>query len=517
MKITPIFLRTLTVALVSSGLLLTPALPVQAQSSIPNLGDDSAMSLGEERQLGDQIGREIYRDPQYLSDPVLDAYVNSIWQPLYREAKRSGALPFEMDAQFAWRSFLVRDRSVNAFALPGGYFGVHLGLLAMSETPDALASVLAHEITHVTQRHISRGMSKQNAQTPWLVASILISLLALRTNPQAASAALTTGQAAAVQGQLNFSRDFEREADRLGFTLMAPAGYNPEGFVDMFNMLGKSSRLSDSGNFPYLRSHPLTTERVADMRSRVGEFDRANQSRNPVAKDANMLLLHRLMAARAGVLADLSVDALKAYVQQGDLVEAQNPNRTAILYAAALASWQAKDAPRARAFYERLKASTSIRTPIPALDVVRWLGAELQIASIAPPLDLASSSRIEMLYAAQQILNTPSASAATLKTLTSRLQDWTSGNPKDIDAWSFLAQSQLMQNQRVRSSMATAEGLRAQLDDSAALAQYLTAQGLIRQAQNRNEGADSVDAAIVDSKVRELQQRVRDNNSQKKL
>ena len=172
-------LRILTVALVSSGLLLAPSLPLQAQSSIPNLGDDSAMSLGEERQLGDQIGREIYRDPQYLSDPVLDAYVNNIWQPLYREAKRSGALPFEMDAQFAWRSFLVRDKSVNAFALPGGYFGVHLGLLAMSETPDALASVLAHEITHITQRHISRGMSKQNAQTPWLVASILIGLLAV--------------------------------------------------------------------------------------------------------------------------------------------------------------------------------------------------------------------------------------------------------------------------------------------------------------------------------------------------
>jgi predicted Zn-dependent protease len=471
MKISSTFFRSLTVALVSSGLLLVPSLPLQAQSNIPNMGDDGAMSLGEERHLGDQIGREIYRDPQYVSDPVLDAYLASIWQPLYAQAKRSGALPAEMDAQFAWRSFLVRDKSVNAFALPGGYFGVHLGLFAMSETPDALASVLAHEITHVTQRHISRGMSKQSAQTPWLVASILVGLLAMRTNPQAASAALSTGQAAAIQSQLNFSRDFEREADRLGFTLMAPAGYNPEGFVDMFNMLGKASRLSDNGNFPYLRTHPLTTERVADMRARVGEFGRASQMANPVAKDPNALLLHRLMAARA------------------------------VLYAAALASWQSKDAPRARAFYERLKASTSIRTPAAALDVVRWLGIELQAASIAPPLDLASSSRIEMLYAAQQILNAPSPAPAVLKALTSRLQDWTSSNPKDIDAWSFLAQSQLRQNQRIRSSIATAEGLRAQLDDSAALAQYLAAQDLIRQGIP----ADSVDAAIVDSKVRELQ------------
>ena len=116
--------RILTVALVSSGLLLAPSLPLQAQYSIPNLGDDSAMSLGEERQLGDQIGREIYRDPQYLSDPVLDAYVNSIWQPLYREAKRSGALPFEMDAQFAWRSvrahlYRAQRQCARALALSG--------------------------------------------------------------------------------------------------------------------------------------------------------------------------------------------------------------------------------------------------------------------------------------------------------------------------------------------------------------------------------------------------------------
>jgi predicted Zn-dependent protease len=223
--------------------------------------------------------------------------------------------------------------------------------------------------------------------------------------------------------------------------------------------------------------------------------------------------MHRLIAARAGVLADLSVDAQRVYVQQGDLVDAQNPNRMAVLYAAALASWQTKDALRARAFYDRLKASTSIRTPAAALDMVRWLGIELQVANISPPLDLASNSRIEMLYAAQQMLNSPSASAASLKALTSRLQDWTISNPKDIDAWSFLAQSQQRQNLRVRSVMSTAEGLRAQLDDSAALAQYLLAQGLIRQGVQ----ADTVDAAIVDSKVRELQQRVRDNATQKKL
>jgi predicted Zn-dependent protease len=365
-------------------------------------------------------------------------------------------------------------------------------------------------MTHVTQRHISRGMSKQNAQTPWLVASILVGLIALRTNPQIANAALTTGQAAAIQGQLNFSRDFEREADRLGFNLMAPAGYDPAGFIDMFNMLGKASRLSDSGNFPYLRTHPLTTERIADMRLRVGESRPVGQFANPVVKDANQLLVHRLMAARAGVLADPSVDALRAFVLQGEAVQTQgqDANRITALYAAALASWQNKDESRARVFYERLKASTSIRTPAAALDLVRLLGFELQIANVTPSLDLSSGSRVEMLYAAQQMLNKPALTAAEARMLTSRLQDWTSSNPKDIDAWNFLSRAQLIQNQRVRSSMSIAEGLRAQLDESAALAQYLTAQSLIQQGLP----ADSVDAAIVDSKVRELQLLLRDTN-----
>jgi predicted Zn-dependent protease len=286
---------------------------------------------------------------------------------------------------------------------------------------------------------------------------------------------------------------------------MAPAGYDPAGFIDMFNMLGKASRLSDNGNFPYLRTHPLTTERISDMRLRVGEFNRTTTG---LAKDANALLLHRLMATRAAVMADVSVDALKTFIQQGDAAQAQDLNRLQTLYAAALASWLSKDAQRARAFYDKLRASTSIRTPVAALDVIRLLGAELQIPNIAPALDLGSNSRVEMLYAAQQILNKPAATAAELKQVASRLQDWTSLNNKDIDAWNFLAQTQLRQNLRVRSNMSTAEGLRAQLDDSAALAQYQVTQGLIRQGLP----ADSVDAAIVDSKVRELQQLVRETN-----
>lgn len=496
--------RAIFCALSCTSVLLLCSTPLGAQNSIPNLGDDGAMSLGQERHLGDQIGKEIYRDPQYVSDPVLDAYVQELWQRLYAQAKRSGALPPEMDEQFAWRLFLVRDKSVNAFALPGGYMGIHLGLIAQSDSPDALASVLAHETTHITQRHIARGMSKQNAQTPWIAAAMLGALLAMRTNPQVATAALHTAPALGIQAQLNFSRDFEREADRLGFALMAPSGYNPEGFVQMFTMLGKASRLSDSGNFPYLRTHPLTTERMADMRVRVGEFE----ATNPLAKasaNPDALLLHRMMAARSAVLADLSVDALKFFMQQGDAaLQAAPPYSLVTLYAAALASAQAKDDVRARRFYEQLKGSTSIRTPAPVLTAIRWLAADLQLPGLLVALDLSSPLRVEMLYAARQLLNKASATTQERQALSRRLQDWTSQYPNDIDAWSFLAQAYMQQGLRVRASMATAEGLRAQLDDAAALTQYQVTQDMMRQ----HEPVDNIDAAIVDSKVRQLQERL---------
>lgn len=501
------FIRSFVNVLVSSSLLIVPSTAPYAQSILPNLGDDSAITLGAERELGNRIAREIYRDAEFVSDPVLDAYIINVWQPLYAQAKRSGTMPTDMDVQFAWQSFLVRDKSVNAFALPGGYFGVHLGLIALSETPDALASVLAHEITHVTQRHIARGMSKDRAAAPLMVASILVGLLAMRANPQVASAALATGQAASIQGQLNYSRDFEREADRIGFTLMQPAGYDEQGFVDMFDMLGRASRLSDSGNFPYLRSHPLTTERVSDMRVRV------NEKKSSLPIDTGKQQLHRLMAARAGVMADLSVDAQKFYMQQADGALPTADNYLAAQYRGALAAWQTKDAARARAFYAKLIAATSVRTPPSVLETIKWLGAELQLPT---ELNISSGNRVEVIYAAQQLLakqGIGSPDAAVLQSATSRLQDWVSARPIDADVWNLLSNLQLAQNKRVRGAIASAEALKAQMDESGALAQYLSAQGLIRQGLP----ADSVDAAIVDSKVRELQQRVRDNNVQKKL
>src|SRR5674476_185928 len=127
-----------------------------AAAQIPTLGDGSELGSAAERRLGDRIAREIYRDPDYIDDPVLMDYMQGIWQPLLAAARARGDLSPELAERFAWEIMLGRDRTINAFALPGGYFGVHLGLIAVVSSRDELASVLGHELSHVTQRHISR-------------------------------------------------------------------------------------------------------------------------------------------------------------------------------------------------------------------------------------------------------------------------------------------------------------------------------------------------------------------------
>ena len=142
--------------------------PLAAQAAgapqLPHLGDGSELSVSAERRLGDRIARSIYRDPDYLDDPVLTDYLQLLWRPLLAAAQKRGEVPPELSDRFAWKLVVSRDRTVNAFALPGGYLGVHLGLLANTTNAGELASVLSHELSHVSQRHIARLMAQQKQQ-----------------------------------------------------------------------------------------------------------------------------------------------------------------------------------------------------------------------------------------------------------------------------------------------------------------------------------------------------------------
>ena len=320
-------------------------------NSLPALGDGSDITLSAERQLGDRIVRELYRDPDYLEDPILDEYLQSIWQPLVRGAQARGEMTPELQERFAWKIFIGRDRSVNAFALPGGYLGVHLGLISVVSTRDELASVMAHELSHVTQRHIARSIGDQSRMAPWLIGAMILGMLAASKSPTAGTAMISGGQALAIQTQLNFSRDMEREADRIGYGVMSEAGFDTQGFVTMFGKLQQAAGLNDSGAFPYLRSHPLSSERIADMQGR-------QQLQTPRPANQANDLVQAIMSARARVLAQPGVGALRAWANEAtdSSMETQTLNkRVGILYGAAFSLMQLRDLSAARALLPRLR------------------------------------------------------------------------------------------------------------------------------------------------------------------
>ena len=478
-----------------------PTTGPSSASRLPSLGDGNPISLGEERRLGDSIMREILRDPDVIEDPVLADYVGGLWVRLREAAKLRGELSPELEEQFAWELMLIRDKSVNAFALPGGYMGVHLGLIGVVSSQDELASVLAHELSHITQRHIARMLSQQQQQSPLMIGSLILGLLAASRNPQAAQAMVVGGQAVAIQTQLNFSRDMEREADRVGYGVATQAGFEPAGFVSMFEKLQQASRLNDSGGFPYLRSHPLTTERMADMQGR--------QQLLPARIAAHETdLQHSLLSARSRVLAQPHVDALRHFSQDANSPHAQPARQAAALYAAVLADSRLRDMARAR---QRLNALTLLTQQDPvARELVQLLSAELSLAA-GQPLQAVSQLQALPPRRSVQLLLAQARIATGLpdqgRLAAQEMQKFVSANNRDRQSWDLLGQALGLQGETLRSLRAQAEANALRWEFVGALDRLQAAQELARtRARNGTlSRSDEMEAAIIDARARAFQ------------
>ena len=509
-------LRTLLAAALACAALVPP--PVAAQLQLPTLGDGASITTSDERRMGDRIIRSLYRDPDYLEDAPLQEYVESIWKPLLAAARARGELSPELDERFAWQILLGRDRSVNAFALPGGYFGVHLGLIGVVGTRDELASVLAHELSHVSQRHIARMISQQSRHTPLMIGSMILGALAAAKSPSAGQALMVGGQALTAQNQLNFSRDMEREADRMGYGLMAPAGFAPQGVVGMFDRLQQANRLNDNGSWPYLRSHPLTSERISDMQSRIP----AGQSMAQPAAS----LEHGMMAARARVLSRPGVDVLRQWTRVPDssgFAEQPQAQRVAALYAAVLAHVQLQDWAPARAGMPALiealgKDSAGLRQ-------AALLAAELELAAGQPQ---AALEALAPLAQADDKADRPSRPVLLLRTqillrlnqaqsMAAPLQTWVTLYPRDAAAWQALAQLWQAQGQPLRALRAEGEAQAAHYDYAAAVDRFRAGQELARRGDGPGGSTrnDHFEASIIDTRLRATQELLREQTAER--
>jgi beta-barrel assembly-enhancing protease len=264
--------RRLVAAAVALALVVQPIGPVAfapssaGAQSLPDLGDESQAlySPAQEKKLGESVVRQIRAQGGYLDDPEVNDYLNDLGQRLVL------AVP---DAKQDFEFFAVGDPSINAFALPGGYVGVNTGLILLTQTESELASVLAHEITHVTQHHFTRAMAGQQRSLLYAIAALAVAIAASRSGSssasQATSAAVASAQAIALQSQLNYTRENEFEADRIGFQRLDAAGFDDSGMVALMQRLQKESRFSESNAPSYLRTHPITYERIAEAQARA--------------------------------------------------------------------------------------------------------------------------------------------------------------------------------------------------------------------------------------------------------
>lgn len=236
--------------------------PCAVGDGLPDLGDISQTVLSpvQERQIGQQSMMQIRASKQYLDDAEINDYLNQIG---YRLVEKSA------EPSLGFEFFSLNDYTVNAFAMPGGFIGVNSGLLLTVQSESELASVLSHEIAHVTQHHLARMVAGQKNDSLASMAAIAVAILAARSNPQAAQATMASAQAYSMQKQLDFTRAHEQEADRIGLEILQKSNFNIHAMPEFLERLQKATRLLD-GNMPgYLRTHPITSERVADIENRV--------------------------------------------------------------------------------------------------------------------------------------------------------------------------------------------------------------------------------------------------------
>jgi len=466
------------------GALLIPMADAQTPSPIdqlPRLGDPSGDELSPqaERQLGEAIMRQIRRDPAFLDDAEATDFLVTFTGALLATPAAAGQ---------RMNFFLMDDGSINAFALPGGFIGVHTGLIAASRSESELASVLAHEIAHVTQRHVVRMLAQQRRASMISMATMALTLLAARSNPQAAMGGMMLGDHVLRSTSLSFSRDAEREADRLGLEMLRQAGFEPQGMSAFFNRLQVATRVYETQAPAWLRTHPLTTERIADIDLRLQDAPRRQRIDS---------VEFRLIQARLRATLDGSGTGRQRAREQAELAvrEAAAPGAEDWFGLASIAAAQG-DLARMTQALSRARAALGTDHP--------WFArleaaARLEAGDARGALDLCRQAlarfpdqRALVRVQAQALLVLGEAAPAVAV-----LQEATRAWPQDDALWLMLSKAHELDGRRARAHRAAAERF-------VILGAYMAAVDQLRRAQ-REPDPDFHVTSIIDARLRELE------------
>jgi predicted Zn-dependent protease len=295
----------------------------KAQDSLPEMGTaaQATLSLEDEYRLGRMVMREVRESGALLEDPEIGEYIQSLGLRLSSQAQ---------DGNRDFTFFIIRDNAINAFALPGGFVGIHSGLVLETRNESELAGVLAHEVAHVTQRHIARGIEAQGRASMLSTAAMLAAILlgaAGGVSSDATMGAVSAAQNLAVQQRINFTREHEYEADRIGIGVLAAAGYDPNAMPAFFDTMFRRTQLGPDRVPELLRTHPVTSNRIAESKNRALQYPQVT---------VNDSLGYSLMKERIRVLTTASgADARDYYAAIGnndpDLTVAQTYGRAIAL------------------------------------------------------------------------------------------------------------------------------------------------------------------------------------------
>jgi predicted Zn-dependent protease len=461
-------------------------LPCTAHAlDLPDLGESArgAFSEIQESQLGREIIRQIRADRAYLEDPEISEYLNNLGDRL-AAANPNPSRHFQF--------FAVNDPTINAFALPGGFIGVHTGLISAARNESELAGVLAHEIAHVGQNHLARMVDAQKNQTLITLAALALAILAARSDSQVSQAAIVGAQAYSVQNQLDFTRENEREADRIGLQTLERASFAPAGMATFFERLQFQSRLYESSAPAYLRTHPLTFERIADMQNRVAEMPyRQHQDSLEFA-----LVRGKVMAAEG--------DAKEALRRHAETAKAR-PDDISAHYAWAASALRAREfveARRALAHLEKLASSPLVETL-----GVRILQESGQPEPARARLKTAMSrfgAAKPLSYAMAQLLLTTGQPEEARAFLLQKQRLW----PDDAEIFQLLARANHDRGHRAEGHLAQAEAMiRLDLPRSA--------REQLELARKAGDG-DFYTQSVVDARLRLLQEQMPTENDKPK-